>query len=102
VVPELSVRCDCRKPAPGMLLDAARELEIDLAASWMLGDTDSDMQAGAAAGCRTVLIEHPGSAHKRGSAQEPGSDRGRRDRAGQPDAIVPDLAAAAALILPAG
>lgn len=92
IVPELSFACDCRKPAPGMLLDAARALDVDLAASWMIGDTDADVQAGAAAGCRTVLIEHPGSAHKRGRAD-------RRDRAGLPDAIVPDLAAAVALIL---
>ena len=67
VVAGLSGPCACRKPAPGMLLDAARELDIDLAASWMIGDTDADVAAGRAAGCRTVLIEHPGSAHKRGS-----------------------------------
>jgi D-glycero-D-manno-heptose 1,7-bisphosphate phosphatase len=48
-----------------MLLDAAEELGLDLASSWMLGDTDSDVTAGHAAGCRAVLIEHPGSAHKR-------------------------------------
>lgn len=65
VVPELAGVCACRKPAPGMLLDAAEELGLDLASSWMLGDTDSDIIAGHAAGCRTVLIEHPGSAHKR-------------------------------------
>jgi D-glycero-D-manno-heptose 1,7-bisphosphate phosphatase len=49
--------CDCRKPAPGMLLEAARELELDLARSWMVGDRVSDIGAGAAAGCRTVLVE---------------------------------------------
>ncbi len=65
VVAELVGVCDCRKPSPGMLLDAAGELGLDLAGSWMLGDTDTDMQAGAGAGCRTVLIEYPGSAHKR-------------------------------------
>lgn len=65
VLAELAGPCDCRKPAPGMLLDAAEELGLDLASSWMLGDTDSDVLAGHAAGCRTVLIEHPGSAHKR-------------------------------------
>jgi len=69
VVPELSGPCDCRKPAPGMLLDAAEALALDLNASWMLGDTDSDVRAGQAAGCRTVLIAYAGSAHKRlGSA----------------------------------
>jgi D-glycero-D-manno-heptose 1,7-bisphosphate phosphatase len=65
VVEELAGPCACRKPAPGMLLDAARALRLDLNASWMLGDTDGDVQAGQAAGCRTVLIEYPPSAHKR-------------------------------------
>jgi D-glycero-D-manno-heptose 1,7-bisphosphate phosphatase len=65
VVPELSGPCDCRKPAPGMLFDAAHTLGIDLDASWMLGDTDADVAAGEAAGCRTVLIEYADSAHKR-------------------------------------
>lgn len=50
-------RCSCRKPAPGMLLDAAAELEIDLSASVMVGDRASDVEAGAAAGCRTVFID---------------------------------------------
>jgi D-glycero-D-manno-heptose 1,7-bisphosphate phosphatase len=86
IVPELAGPCDCRKPAPGMLLDAAEELDIDLKRSWMIGDTDSDVLAGAAAGCKTVLIEQDGSRHKRkGTAQ--------------PDAVAPDLRAAAALLL---
>jgi D-glycero-D-manno-heptose 1,7-bisphosphate phosphatase len=62
-----ATRCDCRKPGPGMLLDGARALDLDLGASWMVGDTDADVLAGQAAGCRTVLIEHAGSAHKRSS-----------------------------------
>lgn len=65
VVPALTGPCRCRKPAPGMLLDAAGELSIDLARSWMVGDTDADMAAGRAAGCRTILIENPDSVHKR-------------------------------------
>jgi D-glycero-D-manno-heptose 1,7-bisphosphate phosphatase len=48
-----------------MLLDAASKLGLDLGESWMFGDTDSDIAAGRAAGCRAVLIEYPGSAHKR-------------------------------------
>ena len=64
-VPELRQTCRCRKPAPGMLLDAAADLEVNLRASWMVGDTDGDIAAGAAAGCRTVLIAAPGSGHKR-------------------------------------
>jgi len=48
--------CSCRKPAPGMLFQAAREHRIDLASSWMVGDSDIDMEAGKAAGCRTVRV----------------------------------------------
>jgi D-glycero-D-manno-heptose 1,7-bisphosphate phosphatase len=48
--------CDCRKPAPGLLLTAAREHQIDLAASWMIGDSESDVRAGKSAGCRTARI----------------------------------------------
>jgi D-glycero-D-manno-heptose 1,7-bisphosphate phosphatase len=65
VVAALSGPCPCRKPAPGMLLDAALALDLELDASWLFGDTDGDVGAGAAAGCRTVLLEYPGSAHKR-------------------------------------
>lgn len=65
VVPELTRHCNCRKPAPGMLLAAAQAHDLDLAGSWMVGDTDGDVLAGRAAGCSTLLIEHPGSAHKR-------------------------------------
>ena len=48
-----------------MLLDAAGAMGVDLGVSWMFGDTDADVAAGAAAGCRTALIEHPGSSTKR-------------------------------------
>jgi len=71
VVPELAGRCDCRKPAPGMLLAAADAFDVDLAACWMIGDTDADILAGRSAGCRTVRVEHPGSAHKRSGAAPP-------------------------------
>jgi D-glycero-D-manno-heptose 1,7-bisphosphate phosphatase len=71
VLPELSGPCPCRKPAPGMLSDAAGALAIDLGASWILGDTDSDVRAGQAAGCRSVLIAYAGSAHKRSGAASP-------------------------------
>lgn len=49
--------CDCRKPLPGMLLQAADELAIDLSRSWMVGDKVADVQAGLAAGCRPVLVK---------------------------------------------
>ena len=45
-----------RKPGPGMLLAAARDLDLDLAASWMVGDTISDIEAGRNAGCATCLV----------------------------------------------
>lgn len=48
--------CRCRKPAPGMFLDAARDRGIDLRASWMVGDSQVDIEAGRSAGCRTVLL----------------------------------------------
>jgi D-glycero-D-manno-heptose 1,7-bisphosphate phosphatase len=57
--------CDCRKPRPGMLLRAAREHGIDLAASFMVGDRWSDVEAGRAAGCRAFLIDMPYSQHDR-------------------------------------
>jgi len=54
--PEFKTDCDCRKPKPGMLLQAAGDLHIDLAQSWMIGDSENDIKAGIAAGCRTALI----------------------------------------------
>ena len=50
--------CDCRKPKPGMLLRAAAMLAIDLKQSWMIGDRWRDIDAGHAAGCRTILIDY--------------------------------------------
>lgn len=55
-VPELKIECECRKPKPGMLLKAAEEFNIDLSQSWMVGDGENDIKAGAAAGCKTALI----------------------------------------------
>ena len=49
-----------RKPEPGMLLQAARELNIDLQRSWMIGDSPSDVEAGERAGCRTILLNRSG------------------------------------------
>ncbi len=49
--------CDCRKPKPGMLREAATRFGIDLARSWMVGDRWRDVEAGRAAGCRTVFID---------------------------------------------
>lgn len=48
--------CDCRKPAPGMLLRAARELDLDLSRSWLVGDALSDLEAARVAGVRGILV----------------------------------------------
>ncbi len=79
--------CACRKPRPGMLLDAARDLGIDLARSYMVGDRWRDVGAGRAAGCRTCFIDY-------GYAETPA---GLRDC--PPDAVVDSLAEAARRIL---
>ena len=51
-----AIHCSCRKPAPGMLLDAAQRFNIDLSRSWMVGDGKNDVLAGKNAGCRTALL----------------------------------------------
>jgi D-glycero-D-manno-heptose 1,7-bisphosphate phosphatase len=83
--PDFTGPCDCRKPEPGMLLDAAKEHGIDLSQSWMVGDADRDIEAGRRAGVRTVLVEHPGSAHRRKGAPS--------------HAVVRNLSAAVGIIL---
>lgn len=49
--------CRCRKPLPGMLIEAAQELDIDLAHSFMVGDRAGDVAAGHAAGCRSIFVD---------------------------------------------
>ncbi len=79
--------CDCRKPRAGLLLQAAEEHHIDLESSVMVGDTDRDIAAGKAAGCRTILVL---------------TGKLRREDAAhfnsRPDMIAQDLAEAAELI----
>ena len=58
---DLDDQCACRKPAPGLLLELARELDLDLGRSWVIGDSESDVLAGEAAGCKTVLLGAPPS-----------------------------------------
>ena len=50
-------RCDCRKPQPGLLVAAAKDFDIDLRSSWMVGDRWRDIAAGLAVGCRTIFID---------------------------------------------
>lgn len=54
-VVEYKIDCECRKPKPGMLLQAAEKYNIELAESWMVGDSERDMEAGRAAGCKVCL-----------------------------------------------
>lgn len=54
--PGFNVPCDHRKPEPGMLLTAARDLGLDLSECWMVGDKESDVEAGHRAGCRAIRI----------------------------------------------
>jgi D-glycero-D-manno-heptose 1,7-bisphosphate phosphatase len=72
--------CECRKPNPGMLLEAAKEHDIDLENSFMVGDRSSDIEAGKRAGCKTILISN--------GAEE-----------GGPDHIAPTLLAATGWIV---
>jgi D-glycero-D-manno-heptose 1,7-bisphosphate phosphatase len=65
--------CDCRKPQPGLLLHAAQTHDLDLAASWMIGDSEKDIEAGRAAGCRTAFLtdnrkSSPSNSHLVGSS----------------------------------
>jgi len=53
---EVEPPCGCRKPAPGLLLEAARSRDLDLSFSWMIGDSDADIQAGKSAGCKTARV----------------------------------------------
>lgn len=55
-IPELKIKCNCRKPKPGMLKKAGKEFNIDIKASWIIGDSENDIKAGKAFGCKTVSI----------------------------------------------
>lgn len=55
-ISELKFECDCRKPKPGMLIKAAKDFNIDLSKSWMIGDGENDIMAGKNAGCKTGFI----------------------------------------------
>lgn len=60
IIPEYAIDCDCRKPKPGLFLRAAKDLDIDLASSFMIGDKESDLEAGLNAGCRGVALVRTG------------------------------------------
>lgn len=58
IVEKYAVACDCRKPRPGMILQAIEDLDIDPAQSWMIGDILNDVEAGNRAGCKTIIIKN--------------------------------------------
>ena len=58
---DLKIVCDCRKPEPGLILRAAKEMNIDLNMSWMVGDMISDIEAAKMAGIRSILLTKQGS-----------------------------------------
>lgn len=82
-----AIPCNCRKPLPGLILQAAGELDIDLGNSWMVGDILHDVEAGHLAGCRSVLINN-------GNETEWQSGPGRT-----PDHIVSSINEAACRIM---
>lgn len=57
--PNYPKECDCRKPKPGMILEAMKRFNIDFENSWVVGDNDKDVNLGKTAGCRTILIKRP-------------------------------------------
>ena len=65
-MPRYSYACECRKPKPYFLLKSVRDYGIDLGNSWMIGDRDSDIECGKAAGTRTIVIEEPRSSGSQG------------------------------------
>lgn len=58
VITEFAINCNCRKPSSGLLKKAAKENQINLHQSWMVGDILNDVEAGNIAGCRTILIDN--------------------------------------------
>ena len=56
-IAELKCDCECRKPKPGMLLQAAKDWNIDLRESWLIGDSDQDIEAGKSAGCQSIKLD---------------------------------------------
>jgi D-glycero-D-manno-heptose 1,7-bisphosphate phosphatase len=83
--------CSCRKPRPGMLLVAAHDLGLDLAASWMVGDRWVDVEAGTHAGVRTILLDRAYSREPSGGVECPPEL--------EPTAVVGSLAEAVEWIL---
>lgn len=100
---------ELRKPQPGMLLQAAKELDLDLAASWMIGDSPRDIEAGRRAGCKTILLrvaqvfQPVQGAAQVGKPVPPGSKPGDDEQSAvPPDFTAEDLPHAARIIIDSG
>lgn len=89
ILEEYRVICDCRKPEPGLLIQASREHLIDLTDSWMIGDGVTDIMAGQRAGCRSILVARMKCEICQLLA----------DNFTQPDAVLPDIEEAARYII---
>lgn len=87
-VSELKIECECRKPRPGMLVEAAARHRLDLSASWLVGDRHADIAAAHAAGARAILVE---TGHG-------GNDAARYPDV-KPDHVAPDLASAVGYLM---
>ncbi|MCU0915824.1 MAG: HAD family hydrolase [Planctomycetes bacterium] len=94
VVPEYAKDSDWRKPQPGMLLAAAAQMDLDLTRSWMIGNSDRDIEAGRRAGCQTILIRARSTEH----AVPPGTRPAAQPQAGRPDHIAVNLREAVNII----
>lgn len=97
LVPGFSGPCGCRKPGTQSLLQARDHYHLDLAQSWMIGDQESDIECGRRAGCRTIMIANPLSAHRR-----PGVEKPTLTAADLPDAVAKLLAVVSPLPLREG
>ena len=73
-VPELKIDCECRKPKPGLLIQASKDFNISLEDSWMIGDSENDVKCGIAAGCKTALINTPYSLGEKEDNKKYGQD----------------------------
>jgi len=91
-VDKLKANCECRKPKPGLLVQAAQDMDIDLPQSWMIGDNLTDIKAGKGAGCRTILL----------SRMKCELCRLMDEEDVRPDAITSNLGKAAQIILKEG
>lgn len=94
----LKVDCNCRKPKPGLLLKAAFYFNIDLKQSWMIGDSWRDIEAGKAAGCKTVMLNGEGTECFKAGADSGGND-GTVNKNSAPTFAAQGILAAVKMIL---